>query len=68
MNDSTAQPRTLNSTGCIASIVGAPPAKIVTTADRLGIEPAMRINGIAHFDDQQVERIAAALKIDRSKK
>jgi hypothetical protein len=43
------------------------PQTILATARRLNITPAMTLNGIAHFDDQQVERIAEALRQNRSK-
>lgn len=34
---------------------------IEAAADSLGISPAMRLNGVVHFDGEQVERITKAI-------
>ena len=35
--------------------------KIEAAAESLAISPAMRLNGIVHFDGEQVERITKAI-------
>jgi hypothetical protein len=67
MDGLTATPKTLNSSGYVAVALQVMPQTILATARRLNITPAMTLNGIAHFDDQQVERIAEALRQNRSK-
>lgn len=35
---------------------------IEAAAESLGISPAMRLNGVIHFDGEQVEQITQAIK------
>ncbi len=53
------------SVGQAASLVQHMPAVIIAAAARLHIEPAMRINGIVHFHETDLQRIAEAIRGDR---
>lgn len=50
------------SIGQAAQLLQAMPSRISAAAIELHIEPAMRINGIAHFAETDLERIAAHLR------
>jgi len=50
------------SVGKIAATIQMTPARIQEVAALLGIAPAGRINGVAYFSSNDVERIAAHVR------
>jgi len=50
------------SIGQVAALIQEMPRRIHTAADKLKIKPAMRINGVVHYDESDVERIQVYLK------
>ncbi|RIK78512.1 MAG: hypothetical protein DCC67_11490 [Planctomycetota bacterium] len=56
------------SVGAAAPLVGAMPSRIEAVAEQLRIAPALRINGVPHYDESDLERIAEAIRRgDRSR-
>ena len=53
--------RDFTSTGSLVTTVQRSVRSVELTAASLRIEPAMRLNGIPHFNARQVERIVAAM-------
>lgn len=60
------QTQSLASVGYIAGQLQTPVARILAIAASEGIRPAMTINGIVHFSDDDVERIAGYIARNRS--
>ncbi len=58
MTEST---KDLVSIGHLAGVVQRSVRAIEKAATGLGMQPALRLNGIAHFDGEQVEAITKAL-------
>ena len=50
------------SIGQLAAHVQSPVRSIERAAERLQLVPAMRLNGVAHFDGEQVEALTAELR------
>jgi hypothetical protein len=50
------------SIGQLASRVQRPVRAIEAAADKLQIQPAMRLNGVSYFDGRQVDRITEQLR------
>ena len=59
INDAT---KDFVSIGCLAGQLQRPVRAIEQAAKALQIDPALRLNGVAHFDGGQVERLAEALR------
>ncbi|MEX2310634.1 MAG: hypothetical protein WD738_23910 [Pirellulales bacterium] len=55
------------SIGALAAHLQRPVRRIELAVAVLQIEPAMRLNGIVHFDADQVERIALAIVMHDAK-
>lgn len=58
MNAST---KHLESIGHLCASLRAPFARVRRAVDALGIEPAVTLNGVPHFDGAQCEQIAQHL-------
>jgi hypothetical protein len=52
----------LESIGHLCASIQSPYATVRRTVDKLGLVPAVTINGIDHFDAEQCERIADAIR------
>lgn len=57
----------ISSVGRLAPIVGAVPARIERAAQELGVK-VVRINGIAHFSDEDLERIREHLTNNQARR
>ncbi len=57
----TAVAQDISSIGHLASHLRRPVSSIHAAANRLGLSPALRINGVPHYDAASAERIAASL-------
>lgn len=53
------------SIGHLAGMLQRSTRAIERLANKLKITPAMRVNGVAHFDGSQVERIAGAFRAEK---
>jgi len=58
----------LVSIGCLAGELQTPVRTLELAAQTLGIVPALRLNRIAHFDADQVERIAQHVREQRNER
>lgn len=58
----TSADRDLQSIGTLCGVLQVTPRKIEAAAEALGIAAAFRINGVAHFNAGQVERLAEHLR------
>lgn len=56
-------PLHLESIGHLCQSLQSPFARIRRVVDALGISPAVTINGVEHFDEQQCEQIADYLRL-----
>lgn len=54
--------RSIISIGQAAALIQAMPSRIAAAAAELNIAPAMRINGVAHFEEADIQRIADHLR------
>jgi hypothetical protein len=52
----------LSSIGFVCQTLQQPPGTIRRAAESLGIKPALCINGVAHYDDEQVAAIREQLQ------
>lgn len=63
MNTTAIKPeRDITSIGCLCQRLQASYRRIERAAEALGIVPAMRINGVVHFDGEQEEAIRRQLQ------
>lgn len=56
----------LASIGYLCSLLQQSPRQVERAAEVLGFGPAYRINGVAHFNGEQVEKLAAYFRKDES--
>ena len=66
--DSPMQTQHLESLGHLCASLQAPYARVRRAVDALGIEPAVTINGVPHFDEQQCDCIAREIKSHKETK
>jgi hypothetical protein len=59
------QTQHLESVGHICTTLQRPYGVIRRTLAELGVEPAMVLNGVAHYAEADVERVAERLQEDR---
>jgi hypothetical protein len=52
----------LESIGHLCQSLQSPYARIQRAIEKLNVRPAVTINGIAHFNEEQTERIADAVR------
>jgi hypothetical protein len=64
----TTEIKQLESIGHLCASLQSPHARIAHAVKSLGIEPAVTINGIPHFDGDQCERIADAIQQSKRQK
>jgi hypothetical protein len=56
----------LESIGHVCATLQYPYGRIRRVVDKLGLKPAVTINGVDHFDAKQVEQIANELARDKA--